>query len=205
MSVKLSLIGLKSIGVSWHGNDFVNDGEIKSLMLKALGLSPGIDLICRDPRDKSVVALCSALPSGLALNVEIRATGRNTGAFRKQLIKFENIQAQLANERTWLAWVRTALSALSVAFSLLTLVGDNGNSWVATMLFLLGSGFILSVFTTFVTGWLRYARIRDVLMLAKREVPTDLHRVGVSHQAQFLCLLFVFLTIVYFCEARNLI
>lgn len=206
MSVTLRLDGSRRVEVGWYGENLVSDGEIQSLVLKTLGLSSGVDLICRDLRDRSVVALCAALPSGLTLDVEISVAGRDeTGVFRKQLIKFENIQAQLANERTWLAWVRTAISALSVAFSLLTLVGDSEKSWLASLLFLLGSGFIISVFTTFVTGWLRYARVRDVLMLAKREVPTHLHRVGVSHQAKFLCILFVFLSIIYLCGAHHLV
>jgi len=199
----LRLVGSKSAEVGWYGSP-VRD-EFQSLTIKALGLSPGIHLICRDPRDKSVVALCAALPSGLTLEVELSAFDCNvTSVFRKQLIKFENIQAHLANERTWLAWVRTSLSALSVAFSLLTLVGFNKTSWLAAMLFLLGSGFIISVFTAFVTGWLRYARIRDVLMLTKRKVPTYLYRVGISHQARFVCVLFVILTIIYISGARYL-
>ena len=44
------------------------------------------------------------------------------------------MQAHLANERTWLAWVRTALSALSVAFSLLTLSDDADDDWLAISL-----------------------------------------------------------------------
>ena len=132
----------------------------------------------------------------------MRRTSSST--FRKQLIKFENIQAHLANERTWLAWVRTALSALSVAFSLLTLAGDSTRSWLAALLFLLGSGFIISVFTAFATGWFRYARIRDILMLAKREIPIHLHRVGVSHQARFTGFLFSFLTVIYLCSSSLL-
>lgn len=202
-SVMLRLIGLRGTEVGWYGP--VSDAQVQSLAIKTLGQPPGMDLIYRDPRDRSVVALCGVLPSGLILDVEMRATSRGvTGTFRKQLIKFENIQAHLANERTWLAWVRTSLSALSVAFSLLTLVEYSKKAWLSAMLFLLGGGFIISVFTTFVAGWLRYARVRDVLMLAKREVPTHLHRIGISHQARFLCILFVILTIIYLAGARCL-
>lgn len=198
VNITLRLLGERSVEVGWYGGRQVSDSQVRSLALKALGLPSGVDLICKDPRDGSVVALCAALPSGVTLDVETSTTGRKaTGAFRKEMIKFENIAAHLANERTWLAWVRTALSALSVAFSLLTLVGDSEKAWLSVMLFCLGSGFIVSVFTAFVTGWLRYARVRDVLMLAKREVPTHLHRVGVSHQARYMCLLFVGLTVTY--------
>ena len=121
--------------VKWFGVQLVTDAAVRSLVTKALGLPAGTDLVCRHSCDGSVVALGAAIPDGLLLDVHVSMTGcRVAGAFKKQLIKFENIQAHLANERTWLAWVRTSLSALSVAFSLLTLVGDSRESWLAVVL-----------------------------------------------------------------------
>ena len=204
-TVKLRLHGTNGVDVRWCGAEWVTDAAIRSLVTKALGLLVGPDIVCRHPCDGSFVALGAALPDGLLLNVHVSAAGRrSTGVFRKQLIKFENIQAHLANERTWLAWVRTSLSALSVAFSLLTLVGDSRESWLAVVLFLLGSGFIVSVFTAFLTGWLRYARIRDVLMLTKREMPAHLHRIGVRHQARLIGILFILLTATYLSAPSGL-
>jgi uncharacterized membrane protein YidH (DUF202 family) len=191
--------------VKWFGVQLVTDAAVRSLVTKALGLPAGTDLVCRHSCDGSVVALGAAIPDGLLLDVHVSMTGcRVAGAFKKQLIKFENIQAHLANERTWLAWVRTSLSALSVAFSLLTLVGDSRESWLAVVLFILGSGFVVSVFTAFVTGWLRYARIRDVLMLTKREMPAHLHRIGVRHQARLIGILFILLTATYLSAPSGL-
>jgi uncharacterized membrane protein YidH (DUF202 family) len=48
-----------------------------------------------------------------------------------KVLRLERVQAHLANERTWLAWARTSLSALSVAFSLLTLADEASVSWLA--------------------------------------------------------------------------
>jgi uncharacterized membrane protein YidH (DUF202 family) len=47
------------------------------------------------------------------------------------VLRLERVQAHLANERTWLAWVRTSLSALTIAFSLLTLADQAAVSWLA--------------------------------------------------------------------------
>ena len=204
-TLAVRLRGSESVDVVWFGGRQTSDVAIQSLVTRALDLSSGADVLCRDPRDGSVVALGAALPDELALEVQVLMMRRTSSStFRKQLIKFENIQAHLANERTWLAWVRTSLSALSVAFSLLTLVGDSRESWLAVVLFILGSGFVVSVFTAFVTGWLRYARIRDVLMLTKREMPAHLHRIGVRHQARLIGILFILLTATYLSAPSGL-
>ena len=42
----------------------------------------------------------------------------NDDAFRGQWIKFERVLSHLANERTWLAWLRVALTLLAAAFTL---------------------------------------------------------------------------------------
>lgn len=205
VTLSLRLRGLTVDLVWFEGQqEQMSDAAIHLLATKVMGLPATADIMCRDPRDGSVVAMGASLPDGLEVDVSMLTTGRSaTGTFRKQLIKFENIQAHLANERTWLAWVRTALSALSVGFSLLTLIGDSKRNWFAVLAFLLGSGFLISVFTAFTTGWLRYARIRDVLMLAKRDVPTQLSRVGVSHQARLMGFLFTFLTIMFLCSSSE--
>lgn len=49
----------------------------------------------------------------------------DSSEFRGELLKFERVNAHLANERTWLAWIRTALSALTCAFSFMTLSSDS--------------------------------------------------------------------------------
>ena len=102
-----------------------------------------------------------------------------------------------------LAWVRTALSALSIAFSLLSLTDDT-EKWLEVTLFVIGCLFVVNVLLTFVTGWLRYTRVKDVLMLSKRELTDNFQRLGVSHQARFLSALLVVLTLVYVLFGRDL-
>ena len=127
----------------------------------------------------------------------------DAGGFQKQLLKFDRLSAHLANERTWLAWVRTALSAVSIAFSLLSLTDDTVK-WLEVTLFVIGCLFVVNVLLTFVTGWLRYTRVKDVLMLSKRELTDNFQRLGVSHQARFLSALLVVLTLVYVLFGRDL-
>ena len=110
-------------------------------------------------------------------------------------MKFERVQAHLANERTWLAWVRTALSALSISFSLLSL-SDDSTSYIQLALFVMGSCMVANVLLTFVTGWLRYVRVKDVLMLARSEMTENFGRFGLSHQARFMSVLLLGISIV---------
>ena len=112
-----------------------------------------------------------------------------------QVLKFERVQAHLANERTWLAWVRTALSALTIAFSLLTL-SDDASSASQLALFVMGSCMVANVLFTFVTGWLRYVRVKDVLMLTRSEMSENFGRFGLSHQARFMSALLLGISVV---------
>ena len=45
-------------------------------------------------------------------------------AFQGQYIKFERVLSHLASERTWLAWLRAAMTLLSVSFTLWELYGE---------------------------------------------------------------------------------
>ena len=112
-----------------------------------------------------------------------------------QVLKFERVQAHLANERTWLAWVRTALSALTIAFSLLTL-SDDASSASQLALFVMGSCMVANVLFTFITGWLRYVRVKDVLMLTRSEMSENFGRFGLSHQARFMSALLLGISVV---------
>lgn len=201
----LRMKGCRDVEVKWYNLSCVNDDQVRALFLRALGLRADANLICRDPKDESVVALCSALPSEQIFDAELQVISPKTSnIFRTRLVKFEKIQAHLANERTWLAWVRTALSSLSISFSLLAFVRDYGTQRLAVPLFALGSGFVASVFTMFITGWLRYLKVRDALMLMSCRFPANLHRVGLGHQSCILFILFVSLTITYLLFARKI-
>ena len=190
--------------VGWY--EGTSDAGIVQLFASALNIDTSAGIVARDPSDGSIVALNQFLPQGMLVEIDDTpnpAAASPPAAFRGQLLKFERIQAHLANERTWLAWVRTALSALSIAFSLLSLTDDTVK-WLEVTLFVIGCLFVVNVLLTFVTGWLRYTRVKDVLMLSKRELTDNFQRLGVSHQARFLSALLVVLTLVYILFGRDL-
>lgn len=106
--------------------------------------------------------------------------------FRGELLKFERVNAHLANERTWLAWVRTALSVLGVALSLLSLADDLGTVSMDSLALVLGVTFVLCTLFTYLTGWLRYARVKQVLTWQGDQVKARFGRFGLGYQAKFL-------------------
>lgn len=194
----------RSATVGWFVG--ASEASIKQSMAAALGLKGEQGFFGRD-LDGDVVALSSSLPTGSVLKIEYvrpeAGPGGSAGdqrralTFRGQVLKFERVQAHLANERTWLAWVRTALSALSIAFSLLTVAEDATKQWLAVCFFVTGSFMVANVLFTFVTGWLRYVRVKDVLMLSKSEMSENFGRFGLSHQARFLSAILLFISVLY--------
>mmetsp|Transcript_22549 Transcript_22549/g.29460 ORF Transcript_22549/g.29460 Transcript_22549/m.29460 type:complete len:202 (-) Transcript_22549:394-999(-) len=54
-------------------------------------------------------------------------TPKGPGDFQGQLLKFNRINAHLANERTYLAWARTVMSILTLVFTLRTEAKDSYN------------------------------------------------------------------------------
>lgn len=195
--------GQQTATVGW----FVGASEmsIRQSIASALDLK-SLAFFGRD-QDGDVVALSSSLPTGTLLTLEyVQPGGAGSGSghggqralnFRGQVLKFERVQAHLANERTWLAWVRTALSALSIAFSLLTMSEDATSQWLAVSLFVTGSFMVSNVLFTFITGWLRYVRVKDVLMLSKSEMTEHFGRFGLSHHARFLSAILLFISVLY--------
>mmetsp|Transcript_609 Transcript_609/g.2397 ORF Transcript_609/g.2397 Transcript_609/m.2397 type:complete len:317 (-) Transcript_609:98-1048(-) len=112
--------------------------------------------------------------------------GGDAGGFRAQLLKFERINAHLANERTYLAWVRTALALVSVGLTLLGEATGNAYAWWRVTYFVVGALFLVCVDLTWLTGWCRYRRTKELLALPKRALPRKFGRYGVRCQAHFL-------------------
>lgn len=54
------------------------------------------------------------------LSTTTRRNADSAGNFEGQMLKFNRINVHLANERTYLAWARTVMSILAVAFALNT-------------------------------------------------------------------------------------
>lgn len=106
--------------------------------------------------------------------------------FRGELLKFERVNAHLANERTWLAWVRTALSVLGVALSLLSLEEDMGSTAMESVVLVLGVAFVLCTLFTYLTGWLRYVRMTEVLSWTGSQVKAKFGRFKLKYFTWFL-------------------
>lgn len=112
--------------------------------------------------------------------------GGGAESFRGEMLKFERVNAHLANERTWLAWVRTALSVLGVALSLLSLADDLGTISMDSLALVLGIAFVVCTLFTYLTGWLRYAKVKEVLTWQGAQVKARFGRFGLGYQAKFL-------------------
>jgi uncharacterized membrane protein YidH (DUF202 family) len=200
-----------SQSVRWYKGS--SAASIQQSIATALDIPPGKMVMAReDVNGGAVVALSDAIPSGSNLVIEPwdesiaskSAKAGRTTQFRGQVLKFERVQAHLANERTWLAWVRTALSALSISFSMLTLADDATSTWLSVSLFVVGCFMVSNVLFTFVTGWLRYVRVKDVLMMEKSEMTENFGRFGLSHHARFLAVLLLTITAMYIAGANDI-
>ena len=115
-----------------------------------------------------------------------RGAGGGAKEFRGELLKFERVNAHLANERTWLAWVRTALSVLGVALSLLSLMDDMDTVAMDSLALVLGVAFVVCTLFTYMTGWLRYTRVKKVLTWTSDQVKGSFGRFGLQYFTRFL-------------------
>ncbi|CAM9259694.1 unnamed protein product [Ectocarpus sp. 12 AP-2014] len=125
--------------------------------------------------------------------------------FRGELLKFERVNAHLANERTWLAWVRTALSVLGVALSLISLTDDMGSRTMDSTAMALGVAFVACTLFTYMTGWLRYTRVKEVLTWTGSQVKGRFGRFGLKYFTWFLGASLVLTVPVYFIAGVNVV
>jgi len=200
--------------VAWYPG--TSDAAMRDTIKETLQLPPDLQVVLLH-EDGAIVAVNQHLPDGLRLRVEHRSSSNsavvedpkgpqpmtNATSFRGELLKFERINAHLANERTWLAWVRTALSTLSCAFAFLSL---SSSGYYGVLVYVLGSLFCLCVIFVYVTGWLRYTRVKLILGLSFNEMKNRFDRVGVTWVARILGTLFVCTSIMYWVgvwDAKN--
>lgn len=125
--------------------------------------------------------------------------------FRGEMLKFERVNAHLANERTWLAWVRTALAVLGVALSLLSLMSDLGTVSGDSLALVLGVAFVLCTMFTYLTGWLRYSRVKEVLTWQGSQVKAKFGRFGLGYQARFLAIALILTVPLYIAGGINIV
>lgn len=200
--------------VSWY-TPGTSDASLRETIREIIQLPPDTHVVLLDSQG-AVVAVNQNLPDGLRLSVEVRSSN-NVGmvddpkggspqhltsatSFRGELLKFERINAHLANERTWLAWVRTALSTLSCAFAFLSLTSSGT---YRVFVYLLGCLFCLAVLFVYVTGWLRYRRIKLVLGLSFSDMKSKFDRIGVSWVARVFGGLFLAASVMYWVGTFN--
>jgi uncharacterized membrane protein YidH (DUF202 family) len=176
--------------IAWFAG--TSDAVIRDTIKESLGISPESNVVLRDDED-TIIAINQFLPSNSRYHAEERShlneivlddpkaahksTSNNnsdggmattsTHSFRGELLKFERINAHLANERTWLAWVRTALSTLSCAFAFLSLSTSGA---FKTLTYALGCLFCMAVIFVYWTGWSRYSRVKVILGLSFSEM-----------------------------------
>ena len=175
--IVLNYLG-RSQFVGWYKG--ASDSSIRETIKECFQIPLESNIVLKDT-DGTIVAISQALPDGIVLNVEERASNNSTSvydpknpsaatstlSFRGELLKFERINSHLANERTWLAWVRTALSTLSCAFAFLTM---SNSGYLEVFVYVLGTLFCVSVLLVFLTGWLRYTRVKTILGLSFKEM-----------------------------------
>jgi len=77
------------------------------------------------------------------------------------LRRMERCSTELANERTFLAWIRTTLSCFSLAFHFVDFKGDG--DLAAVIIFILGGGFAICAITIFYHGVDRRSKVLKIL------------------------------------------
>jgi uncharacterized membrane protein YidH (DUF202 family) len=200
----------RSITVRFRSKDFTiawylgtSDSAIRECIRETLELPPEANVVLRDDKDV-IIAVNNNLPDGLRLFAEQRsaenvmmvedpksgngASTTSANSFRGELLKFERINAHLANERTWLAWVRTALSTMSCAFAFLSL---SSSGTYEILCYIIGCIFCAAVILVFTTGWHRYGKVKIVLGLSFTEMTNNFDRFGVHWVAWLFAALFV--------------
>lgn len=208
-SRKTILINYKDedIRIAWYPG--TSDAALRDTIREALRIPPDSLLVLTDDHG-AVYAINQHLPDLLYLHGELRTIQNepliddlkggygnattNATSFRGELLKFERINAHLANERTWLAWVRTALSTLSCSFAFLSL---SSSGYFEIMIYILGSLFCLSVLFVYATGWLRYVRVKLILGLSFNEMKNRFDRIGIHWVARIFGGLFIATSIMY--------
>mmetsp|Transcript_48244 Transcript_48244/g.135019 ORF Transcript_48244/g.135019 Transcript_48244/m.135019 type:complete len:274 (+) Transcript_48244:1020-1841(+) len=112
--------------------------------------------------------------------------------------KFERMASHLANERTFLAWIRTAVSVAGLALTYSDFFHHPNNVpffyWMST---LFSWGVCLA---TFFVGLSRYQRVKFVLNLPKTQITNRFGRTGITIIIASFSTFLVLLTIVYIDE-----
>lgn len=88
------------------------------------------------------------------------------------IVKFNRLGTHLSNERTFLAWVRTACSMFAIAIAML--------KFEAIQDFLIGTLLLVCSVLTFIIGAVRYFQVKNVLENPTPEV-SAFNRIGIRY------------------------
>lgn len=142
-------------------------------------------------KEKSLTTVPETTPSSSIAGVDKEMT------FQKQLLKFDRLNAHLANERTWLAWIRTTFSLLTCAITLQAESEDASTTTWHRMLYFTGCLCIVAMEMTYLTGWSRYAKVKDILKLNKSDLQPKMGRLKIKYQTQVTFATLVLIAVLY--------
>jgi len=120
-------------------------------------------------------------------------------SFQNQLTKFQRVLAHLVNERTLLAWIRTDLAFITIAFKFMKL----GNVYydrapasygvgAAELLFICGGLYVLVLPVSLVSGYRRFQRCKEMLDFDLPQISQYLKKMAFDIDILSLALLIVF-------------
>lgn len=114
-----------------------------------------------------------------------------------RMTKFERLTSHLANERTFLAWVRTAVSVIGLAVTYSSLASHHDPAifwtgcrfdphiyvipWSISLSLVLSSYAWLVGLAIFVVGTRRYYKVKEVLGLPKSAITNRFERTGINY------------------------
>merc|ERR1719221_2065115 len=97
-----------------------------------------------------------------AMAQEAQDLVRSTAVAAESIDRFGRLSTDLANERTLLAWLRTAMAAIRTAFSFMDLsAGDHGFFWMSSVV-MSRVAMITAILVATLTGIRRYSCVKQV-------------------------------------------
>jgi uncharacterized membrane protein YidH (DUF202 family) len=134
------------------------------------------------PSGSQTFGIPSEMPRNSALSAigsipETRVSSIIEPILDNRMTKFERLTTHLANERTYLAWVRTAVSVIGLAVTYSSLASHHDPA-----VFWAGCSFSwLTGLAVFVVGCARYYKVKKVLGLPKSAITNRFQRTGINY------------------------
>jgi putative membrane protein len=161
-----------------------SESSLSDWMPTTRGISMGLSASVR----QGISELKEPLLEGLDSTIERQSV------LEERLTKFERVSSHLANERTFLAWVRTAVSVAGLAITFSTEFYKPNLS----ILYWIGSIFAWLVGISFFgSGVNRYWTVKGVLNRNKKDITNNWGRKGISTQVILFGVLLALVSALY--------